>query len=82
MNAKKDRLGADDALALAQAVNVIHSMRGTRVTTLNLRTDSVNDELLKKLMVGPTGNLRAPVLRKGKTLVVGFNEQVYQDLFG
>jgi len=28
-------------------------------------------------MLGPTGNLRAPTLRNGKTLVVGFDEEVY-----
>jgi len=29
-------------------------------------------------MLGPTGNLRAPVIRKGKSLFVGFNEEVYE----
>jgi arsenate reductase-like glutaredoxin family protein len=33
-------------------------------------------------MLGPTGNLRAPTIRKGKTVVVGFNEEVFEDLFG
>ena len=28
-------------------------------------------------MLGPTGNLRAPTLRKGKTVLVGFNEEAY-----
>ena len=32
-------------------------------------------------MLGPTGNLRAPTIRVGKTLVVGFNEDVYSDAF-
>lgn len=31
-------------------------------------------------MLGPTGNLRAPTIRVGKTLVVGFNEEVFEDL--
>ena len=31
-------------------------------------------------MLGPTGNLRAPTLRVGKTVVVGFNEDVYSDV--
>ena len=30
-------------------------------------------------MLGPTGNLRAPALRVGKTLLVGFSEQVYRE---
>ncbi len=28
-------------------------------------------------MLGPTGNLRAPTLRKGKTVLVGFNDEAY-----
>jgi hypothetical protein len=28
-------------------------------------------------MLGPTGNLRAPCLRVGKTVLVGFNEEAY-----
>ena len=33
-------------------------------------------------MLGPTGNLRAPTIRKGKTVLVGFNEEVYQAKLG
>ena len=33
-------------------------------------------------MLGPTGNLRAPCLRSGKTVVVGFHEETFADLFG
>ncbi|MFQ5700033.1 MAG: hypothetical protein ACE5IL_17355 [Myxococcota bacterium] len=32
-------------------------------------------------MLGPTGNLRAPTLRKGKTVLVGFNEEVFERVF-
>ena len=32
-------------------------------------------------MLGPTGNLRAPTVRAGATLVVGFNEDAYVDVF-
>ena len=38
-------------------------------------------EGLAKLL-GPTGNLRAPTLRAGKTLIVGFSEPMYQEIFG
>jgi len=29
-------------------------------------------------MLGPTGNLRAPTLRRGKTVIVGFNDEAYR----
>jgi hypothetical protein len=31
-------------------------------------------------MLGPTGNLRAPCLRVGKTVIVGFNPDAYRDV--
>ena len=33
-------------------------------------------------MLGPTGNLRAPTIRKGKTVLVGFNEEIFAKVFG
>ena len=38
-------------------------------------------DLVEK-MLGPTGNLRAPTIRCGKTVVVGFNEELFEQLFG
>jgi len=37
---------------------------------------------LVEAMVGPTGNLRAPTIRKGKTVVVGFDEELFEEIFG
>jgi len=31
--------------------------------------------------LGPTGNLRAPAIRTGKTLVVGFNADAFDAAF-
>ena len=33
-------------------------------------------------MLGTTGNLRAPTITRGKTVLVGFNEDVYGKLLG
>jgi len=35
---------------------------------------------LVDVMLGPTGNLRAPTLKIGKTVLVGFNEEIFQDV--
>lgn len=32
--------------------------------------------------LGPTGNLRAPTLVVGDSVLVGFNEGAYEDVFG
>ena len=33
-------------------------------------------------MLGTTGNLRAPTIVVGDTLLVGFNEAVFTEIFG
>jgi arsenate reductase-like glutaredoxin family protein len=33
-------------------------------------------------LLGPSGNLRAPTVRKGKTLLIGFNDEAYQEVLG
>ena len=82
MNAKKSPLKGADALALVDQVNELYAAKGKNVVHVNLKTDRPDDAELKKLLLGPTGNLRAPTLRKGKTLVVGFDEKTYQRVFG
>ncbi len=33
-------------------------------------------------MLGPTGNLRAPTIRAGRTILVGFDEDVFEANLG
>jgi len=42
-----------------------------------LKNARADDDEIASLMMGPSGNLRAPTFRKGKTIVVGFNEEAY-----
>lgn len=55
-------------------------MKGKRVVTIDMTKDAPDDDTLAGYLLGPTGNLRAPTLRAGKTLYVGFNEETYQQL--
>jgi len=56
--------------------------KGKKVTAIDLRTAPPADDVLAGLMLGPTGNLRAPVMRVGQTLLVGYNEQAFTEMFG
>lgn len=47
-----------------------------------MKKDPPDDETLAKHICGPTGNLRAPTIRQGNTLYVGFNEEAYAELTG
>ena len=82
LDANKTKQGRAEALALAESVDVIHVAKGKKCVTLNLSTNRPDDDSLANLMLGPTGNLRAPTIKQGRTLYVGFNEDAYAALVG
>ena len=49
---------------------------------IDLKKERPDEEALAKILLGPTGNLRAPTLRLGKTLIVGFDREMYERLLG
>jgi hypothetical protein len=63
-------------------VDRIIAARGSRVVTFDLKKDPPDEETLLAHLLGPTGNLRAPTLRRGRTLLVGFNEDIYRQTLG
>ncbi|WP_041277809.1 thioredoxin domain-containing protein [Desulfotalea psychrophila] len=74
-NAKKDPLreaGLLDLLALCDSFFVTSGKK-----ILPYSAGGEQQELLEKI-TGRTGNLRAPTLRIGATLYVGYNEELYQ----
>ena len=81
VDARKCTLKERDALELVKGVHEIYAAKGKQVVHLDLQKDKPDRETLKKVLLGPTGNLRAPTLRKGKTLVVGFDQATYEQLF-
>jgi len=55
--------------------------KGKKVTTFPMKQHHPDDAELLSHMLGPTGNLRAPVIRRGKTVLVGFNEELFASVF-
>jgi len=78
VNAKKTALKLKDALELARQANDIYVAKGKKVVHLNMKKDQPDIATLTKLLLGPTGNLRAPTVRKGKTLIIGFDQATYK----
>jgi len=74
------KLQAKDAKELLQSASKLIVAKGKKVT--EFKAGKAVDAEAVKAMLGPTGNLRAPTLRVGKTLLVGFNDEVYSGLFG
>jgi hypothetical protein len=67
---------------MAREAHRLVAAKGKKVTTLDLQTTPPTDEVLAGLMLGPTGNLRAPIMRVGQTILVGYNDQAFTDVFG
>ena len=67
-----------DAIKLAGAASRIVCAKGSAVVEFDMKSDPPSQADLLKHMLGPTGNLRAPTIRVGKTVVVGFNEETYR----
>ena len=73
VHAGKAKLGRNEALRLAREADRVIVAKGKSVTTFDMKKSPPDDETLAKAMLGPTGNLRAPTVRVGRTLLVGFN---------
>jgi arsenate reductase-like glutaredoxin family protein len=82
VDAKKARLGLKDALALLEGADVLYAAKGKKVERLDLRAGRPDKATVERLLLGPTGNLRAPTLRAGRTLLVGFDEETYRKVLG
>ena len=82
VNAKKTKLPREDALALVKKASEVYVAKGRKVIRFDLNKDKPSDEELAKVLLGPTGNLRAPTLRTGKILIVGFDQDTYEKVLG
>ena len=69
------KLGRKDAAALAKAASRVIVAKGKKLE--EWKTEGEAPAAAIDAMVGSTSNLRAPCLRVGKTVVVGFNEDAY-----
>ncbi len=73
------KLGEEKARELIAAADTIHIAKGRK---LEVFTGQDNPDDFVTKMLGSTGNLRAPTVVVGPTLLVGFNEQTYREVFG
>ena len=79
-DAKKATIKGEAALGVLKDVDDLYAVRGKKVVHVDLKREKPDKATLLGLLLGPTGNLRAPTLRKGRTLVVGFDEVTYSKL--
>jgi arsenate reductase-like glutaredoxin family protein len=63
-----------DARALLAEASTLIVAKGKKVDRFSVSGSVLADAV--GAMLGPTGNLRAPLIRAGRTVLVGFNEEV------
>ncbi|MFT7668999.1 MAG: hypothetical protein ACI8X5_001699 [Planctomycetota bacterium] len=80
VNATKVRFGVDALEELLEGAGKVIVAKGKKVLTFDPRKDDLDE--ISKVVIGPSGNLRAPSIRLGKTWLVGFNEEAYEGIFG
>lgn len=80
VDARKQFLKLKDALALVAEADLLICAKGQKVERVDLRAGRPDKATIERLMIGPSGRLRAPTLRIGRTLLVGFDEATYREL--
>lgn len=73
------KLGEKEARELLRNASRVFIAKGKKLE--EFKGGTATKEIVQK-MLGATGNLRAPTIRVGKTLLVGFNEETYMKVFG
>ena len=73
---KSDPLSEKDVRALLKEVDEIVVAKGKSTRTLPAREATLDD------LRGPTGNVRAPMVRIGRRLLVGFHEETLRKELG
>lgn len=74
------KLQAADSKELLSAASKLITLKGKKINEFKGGQDATDEAIAA--MLGPTGNMRAPTMKIGKTLIVGFNEEVFIEKFG
>ncbi len=73
-NSRKEPLSESDAQSLIDAVETVWVAKGRKVL------EKASGETRTDDLKGPTGNFRAPMVRIGNDLLVGFNAEALERL--
>ena len=77
-NANKEKLDQEEVERLLVQVKKVKVAKGKKILTFdNLRNE--HKQILDSIL-GRSGTLRAPTLQIGDQLIVGYNEELYQNL--
>lgn len=75
-SAAKQPLEGEAALSVLEGMHELFIAKGKKVLRFDLVTARPADEELLALLLGRSGKLRAPTLRHGSRLIVGYNQEL------
>lgn len=82
VDARKVKVGKPQIAQILRGTHLVLAVKGSALVEFNLRQDPPVEKLLYENLIGPTGSLRAPAIRVGKTLVVGFSDESWTRALG
>ncbi|MCA9778361.1 MAG: hypothetical protein KC800_16655 [Candidatus Eremiobacteraeota bacterium] len=77
VNCKKEPIDAGELKERLKKVDRVLVTRGKKILELDPKADA--EEILSTA-IGRSGNLRAPSMRQGSLLLVGYNDEIYTRL--
>ncbi len=78
MDARKEKIDHDLAWALINGQARVFIGKGKKI--LEFQPTGANREEILKSAMGRSGNLRAPTLKTGDKVIIGYNEEIYANL--
>ena len=82
VDARKQRFAAKDLEQLFAGARSLTVARGKKSQRIDLAKAAPTAAEFAKLVLGPSGNLRAPTAQVGKDWIVGFGEEAWVEFFG
>jgi len=79
IDARKAKYGAKEALAIAKDASEVLVVRGKKLIRYDITSGAVPDGEILSTILGRSGTLRAPTIRVGKRVVVGFHPDAYTE---
>jgi hypothetical protein len=81
VNASKQKYGVKQLAEVFGEASKVVVAKGKKVLTFDMKSTKVSDSDFQKAVIGPSGNLRAPTIRTGKTVLVGFSAEAFEERF-
>jgi arsenate reductase-like glutaredoxin family protein len=81
VDARKNRYARSDLDAVLEGARTLIASRGKSSTSFDLTAEDLDLDAVAAKVLGPAGTLRAPTLKVGKTVLVGYGEPAWTAFF-